>query len=135
MISNHDDVDVNLKARGKLTLQTMTMPKDTNANGDIFGGWLMSQMDLAGAILAGETSRGRVVTVAVSEMVFLRPVSVGATISCYAKLETVGRTSMRILVDVWQTTIETRDSVKVTEGEFVYVAIDKNGRTCSVSKA
>lgn len=135
MKMTQDYVDTIPEPAGKLALQMMTMPQDTNSNGDIFGGWLMSQMDLAGAILARETSRGRVATVAVSEMVFLRPVKVGATISCYSRLEKVGRTSMRIVVDVWQTTVETRERYKVTEGEFVYVAMDPNGHSRTVQKS
>ena len=114
---------------GTLVLQTLAMPADINPSGDVFAGWLMSQMDLAGAIFAQEIARGRVTTVAVGSMVFLRPVPVGATISCYAQEVDVGRSSIRTLVEVWL-----RDSVKgivekVTEGEFVFVAIDDNGRT------
>lgn len=121
--------DDNPKPSGTLTLQTLTMPAYTNPNGDIFGGWLMSQMDLSGAILAQELARGRVTTVAVGSMVFLRPVPVGATVSCYAEAIEVGRSSIRTLVEVWLKGINTGEQEKVTEGEFVYVAIDNNGRT------
>jgi acyl-CoA thioesterase YciA len=114
---------------GNLTLQTLSMPADTNPYGDIFGGWLMSQMDLAGAILAQEIAKGRVTTVAVGSMVFLRPVPVGATVSCYAEAQEIGRTSIRTLIEVWIKDCRTGEVAKVTEGEFVYVAIDDNGRT------
>ncbi|MDQ2076952.1 acyl-CoA thioesterase [Marinimicrobium sp. ABcell2] len=119
---------------GRLVLQTLSMPADTNPYGDIFGGWLMTQMDLGGAILAQEIARGRVTTVAVGSMVFLRPVPVGATVSCYAAPLEVGRTSIRTLIEVWIKDCRTNETAKVTEGEFVYVAIDDNGRTRPVPK-
>ena len=122
-------IDDDPKPMGKLTLQTLTLPADTNPNGDIFAGWLMSQMDLAGAILAQEIARGRVTTVAVGSMVFLRPVPVGATVSCYAEAIEVGRSSIRTMVDVWLKDPLADEMEKVTEGEFVYVAIDNGGRT------
>ncbi len=123
------DIDENPKPTGTLTLQTLTMPADTNANGDIFGGWLMSQMDLAGAILAHDYAEGRVTTVAVGGMTFLRPVPVGATVSCYAQAIETGRSSIRTLVEVWIKSNRSGEIEKVTEGEFVYVSIDDNGRT------
>lgn len=119
---------------GTLVLQTLSMPADTNPYGDIFGGWLMSQMDLGGAILAQEIAKGRVTTVAVGSMVFLRPVPVGATVSCYASPIEVGRTSIRTMIEVWIKDCRTSETAKVTEGEFVYVAIDDNGRTRPVPK-
>lgn len=125
-----NDIDEDPIPSGTLTLQTLTMPADTNPNGDIFGGWLMSQMDLAGAILARDFAQGRVTTVAVGGMTFLRPVPVGATVSCYAEAIETGRSSIRTLVEVWIRTPNGNESMeKVTEGEFVYVAIDDNGRT------
>jgi len=96
-----DDMDQEPVPSGVLTLQTLAMPADTNPNGDVFGGWLMSQMDLAGSIKAAAIARGRITTVAAGSMAFLRPVPVGATISCYAEVLEVGRSSVRILVDVW----------------------------------
>lgn len=114
---------------GTLTLQTQTMPRDTNPQGDVFAGWLMSQMDLAGAILAQSIARGRVTTVAVGSMVFLRPVPVGSTVSCYAEPIEVGRSSIRTMVEVWLTRVDSGEQEKVTEGEFVFVAIDEGGRT------
>ncbi|MYM63806.1 acyl-CoA thioesterase [Pseudomaricurvus sp. HS19] len=129
----YNDLDDEPEPSGELTLQALAMPKDTNPNGDIFGGWLMSQMDLAGSVRASAIARGRVTTVAVGSMAFLRPVPVGATISCYADVLSIGRSSIRILVDVWQYQPETNERYKVTEGTFVYVAIDDNGRTRSIS--
>lgn len=115
------------KPQGTLTLQTLSMPADTNPLGDIFGGWLLSQMDIAGAILAIEIARGRVTTIAVSSMKFLKPVPVGALVSCYASLRAIGNTSVRIDIEVWIKDFKTHHLQKVTQGEFVYVAIDDQG--------
>lgn len=113
---------------GQLALQTLTLPKDTNANGDVFGGWLIAQMDLAGAIVARECAGGRVTTVAVGGMTFLRPVPVGATVSCYCEVLALGRSSIKIQVEVWAKHYGDT-AQKVTEAEFVFVAIDNTGRT------
>lgn len=115
--------------QGDLALQTLAMPKDTNANGDIFGGWLLSQMDIAGAISAGDVAGGRVATVAIDGMVFLTPVHMGAVVSCYADILDIGRSSIRIMVEVWINSQHDGEPIKVTEGEFVFVAIDESGRT------
>lgn len=112
----------------EITIQTLAMPADTNANGDIFGGWLLSQMDLASGILAKKISRGRIVTVAINSMSFLRPVQVGDVVSCYAKLLKQGRSSMDIQIDVWVTSLNEPDARQVTTGIFVCVAIDDNGK-------
>jgi acyl-CoA thioesterase YciA len=112
---------------GNLVLQTMTMPADINPFGDIFGGWVMSQMDIAGAIHANQVALGRVTTVAVSGMVFLRPIPVGAVISCYAETLRIGNTSIRVKVEVWVKDFLTQAISQVTEGEYVYVALDENG--------
>ena len=118
---------------GELALQTIAMPADANFNGDIFGGWLVSQMDLAGAVTARKTARGRVATVAIDSMAFLRPVPVGAVVSCYTRMQDIGRSSMQILVEVW--IVEDEGGLaKVTEGHFTFVAIDENGRTRSVPR-
>jgi acyl-CoA thioesterase YciA len=114
--------------QGTLTLQTLSMPKDTNPHGDIFGGWLLSQMDIAGAVLALEVAQGRVTTVAVSGMKFLHPVPVGSLVSCYSLLRAIGCTSIRVGIEVWIKDFKTHQRLKVTEGEFVYVAIDENGK-------
>ncbi len=115
---------------GKLILRTLAMPSDTNANGDIFGGWIMSQMDLGGAILAKELAKGRVVTVTVDKMIFHLPISVGDVVCCYGTLVRVGRTSMQVKVEVFikQVYQGARERFRVTEALFTYVAIDENGR-------
>ena len=88
---------------GELALQTIAMPKDTNANGDIFGGWLLSQMDLAGGIAAAKVARGRVATVAIDQMSFMIPVKVGSVVSCHTEVIAVGRSSIQVQVEVWST--------------------------------
>ncbi|WGE87947.1 acyl-CoA thioester hydrolase YciA [Actinobacillus equuli subsp. haemolyticus] len=116
---------------GKLILRTLAMPSDTNANGDIFGGRIMSQMDLGGAILAKESAKGRVVTVTVDKMIFHLPISVGDVVCCYGTLVKVGRSSMQVKVDVFikQVYEGTRERFRVTEALFTYVAIDKEGKS------
>jgi acyl-CoA thioesterase YciA len=121
------------EANGELTIQTLAMPADTNPNGDIFGGWIVSQMDLASGVLAKKIAHGRVVTVAINSMVFLKPVSVGDLVSCHVVLRRQGNTSMTIHVEVWARSATQDDSYLVTEGEFVYVAIDNNGKPRPVS--
>jgi acyl-CoA thioesterase YciA len=113
---------------GELVIRTIAMPADTNANGDIFGGWLMSQMDLGAAIYARNLSRSRVTTVAVDGMAFLNPVNVGDIVNCHASLLKVGRTSMKIDVEAWVQRGSDGKLLRVTEGVFTYVAIDENGR-------
>ena len=122
-------IDEDPRPSGELALQTLALPRDTNSNGDIFGGWLMSQMDLAGAITAREVAKGRVTTVAVGSMSFLRPVPVGAIVTCYCDILDVGRSSIRTRVEVWVKHYNDAAQQKVTEGEFIYVAIDDRGRT------
>ncbi len=114
---------------GRLTLQTIAMPADTNANGDIFGGWLMAQMDLGCSVLARERSRGRVATVQVETMTFLKPVHVGNLVSLYATMLREGRTSMRIGVEAWASDAFTLQRRRVTEAVFTFVAIDENGKS------
>ena len=113
---------------GDLTVRTIAMPADTNANGDIFGGWVMSQMDQAGGIAAVERSQGRAVTVAVDAMTFIRPVKVGDVLSVYTEVEAVGRTSMKIHVEAWARRFRTQLREQVTEATFTFVAIDDEGR-------
>ncbi|MEP3345582.1 MAG: acyl-CoA thioesterase [Litoreibacter sp.] len=103
------------------------MPADTNPAGDIFGGWIMSQMDLAAGNMAGRVSQGRGATVAVEAMQFLRPVKVGDEVTLYATLVKVGRTSMRVHVDVWARARFAKDGAKVTSADFVFVALDDDG--------
>lgn len=127
-------IDEDPTPSGQLALQTLAMPRDTNSNGDIFGGWLLSQMDLAGAIMAREIAKGRVTTVAVGNMVFLRPVPIGSVVSCYCEVLEVGRSSVKTMVEVWVKQCERAVQQKVTEGDFVYVAIDDAGRTRPLPK-
>lgn len=115
-------------ARGELTLRTLAMPADMNANGDIFGGWVLSQMDIASGIVAGQRARGRVTTVAVDAMKFIRPVKVGDVLCIYACVDRVGRTSMGIALEAWVLRGRKGDREKVTEAVFTYVAIDEDGR-------
>jgi len=116
-------------AARELVLRMMPMPADANANGDIFGGWIMAQVDLAGSVLPSRVSRGRVTTVAVNEFVFKQPVSVGDLLSFYAQVTRLGRTSITVHVEV----VAERNPadpqvVKVTEANLTYVAIDKDGK-------
>ncbi|MGF1500950.1 MAG: acyl-CoA thioesterase [Paracoccaceae bacterium] len=113
--------------RGRITLQTLAMPADTNANGDIFGGWLMGQMDLGASVLARARARGRVATVAVEAMTFHRPVKVGDVVSIHAEMLREGRSSMRIGLEVWVTRQPSGERTRVTEGIFTFVAISDEG--------
>lgn len=118
--------------RGELAIRTLAMPKDTNAAGDIFGGWLMSQLDVAGATVAMRRAQGRVVTVAVEAMSFIKPVFVGDALSCYGSVVRVGRTSVRVRVEAWARRGRGTVEEKVTEGEFTYVAVDEERRPRAV---
>ena len=113
---------------GDLTVRTIAMPADTNANGDIFGGWVLSQMDQAGGIAGVERAQGRVVTVAVDAMTFIRPVRVGDVLCVYTRIGRVGRTSMKIHLEAWARRFPTQFREKVTEATFTFVAIDEVGR-------
>ena len=120
---------------GDLLLRTLAMPADTNPNGDIFGGWIMSQMDIGGGILAKEIATGRIVTVAVEAMTFHRPVQVGHVVCCYGKCTRVGNSSMSIKLEVWVKPILhelDQDRYCVTEALFTYVAIDENNKPRSI---
>jgi acyl-CoA thioesterase YciA len=120
--------------KGELTIQTLAMPMNTNANGDIFGGWIVAQMDLAVGILSKRISNGRIATVAIHSMTFLKPVHVGDVISCYVELIKLGTTSMTISVEVWAVPADQQEQYQVTEGVFVSVAIDEHGKPRQVSK-
>lgn len=119
---------------GELTLKTVAMPRDTNASGDIFGGWLVSQMDLAAMVAAQRVANGRVATVAIEGLNLMVPVNVGALVSCFADIATVGRSSIQVQVEVWITNQGSTELIKVTEGMFVFVAIDDNGRTRAIGQ-
>jgi acyl-CoA thioesterase YciA len=124
-----------IQPKGELALQTITMPADTNPFGDIFGGWVMAQMDIAGAIHANQVAKGRVTTVAVGSMEFIRPVPVGAVISCYTHTLKIGNTSIRVKVEVWIKDFITHQLSLVTQGEYIYVALDANGHKRSIIHA
>lgn len=126
------DIDSTPTPTGELSLQTVAMPRDTNPRGDIFAGWLVSQMDNAAAIAVLKINHGRIATVAIDGMQFLSAVHVGAVVSCYTQILDIGRTSIRIGVEVWIKHKQNYEPVKVTEGEFVFVCLDENGRTQSV---
>ena len=113
--------------KGDLTIRTLAMPADTNPAGDIFGGWVMSQMDIAGAITAHERTKGRTVTVAVEAMTFIAPVKVGDVLCVYTSVERVGTTSITVAMEAWARRNRIADRVKVTEARFVYVALDDHG--------
>ncbi|RWR03740.1 acyl-CoA esterase [[Pantoea] beijingensis] len=118
--------------QGEVVLRTLAMPADTNANGDIFGGWLMSQMDMGGAILAKEIAEGRVVTVRVDGMTFLKPVAVGDVVCCYARCMRTGNSSITINVEVWIKKVSSEpigQRYRATEAVFVYVAVDAEGKS------
>ena len=120
---------------GSPAVRTIAMPADTNPAGDIFGGWLMSQMDLAAGNVAARRSAGRAATIAVDSMSFLQPVRVGDEVSVYADIVDVGRTSMRIKVEAWRRPRDGSDSSQVTQAVFTFVAIDEGGRPRPVPQA
>ncbi|MBJ7536624.1 acyl-CoA thioesterase [Marinomonas transparens] len=115
------------KAKGRLTTRTVAMPGDTNPAGDIFGGWVVSQMDIAAGICAGQRAQSRVVTVALNGMSFIKAVKVGDILGVYTHVDSVGRTSMNIHVEAWVRRDRIGQREKVTEGLFKFVAIDENG--------
>jgi len=108
-------------------VRTLAMPGDTNPAGDIFGGWLLAQMDVAGGIVAYERAQGRVATMAIDAMKFHAPVLVGDVVSCYAEVSRVGRTSLTVQVEAWVKRPHSGERVRVTEGSFTYVALDAAG--------
>jgi acyl-CoA thioesterase YciA len=120
--------------QGTLTIRTIAMPADTNPAGDIFGGWVMSQMDLAGAIAAVEQVKGRVVTVAVEAMTFIAPVKVGDILCVYSRVERIGNTSITIALEAWVRRNRLDDRQKVTEARFVFVSLDENGKKRPIPK-
>lgn len=125
----------NAYPEGELLLRTSPMPSDTNANGDIFGGWIMSQMDIAGGMMAIEITGGRAVTIAVDAMKFIKPVNVGDVVCCYGKIARIGNTSVTIRLEVWvkagfrEMKIDKENAFfMVTEASYTYVAVDHNGQ-------
>jgi acyl-CoA thioesterase YciA len=119
----------------QLALRMVAMPRDTNPSGDIFGGWLVSLMDIAGGTVAIHAAKGQVVLAAIHKMSFLRPVSVGEEVSCYAYVDTIGVTSRNIHVEAWVRCPKSGHVCKVTEGTFTFVAIDEARKPRPVPKA
>lgn len=119
---------------GQLVIQIVAMPADTNMNGDIFGGWLVSHMDMGAAIAARRRAKSRVVTVAIDNLSFIRPVYVGDTVCCYATVLKVGRTSLQINVEIWTLAIQDVDQKKAAQGVFTFVAIDEARRPHPVDR-
>jgi len=127
--SNPAAILKSLPADMELVLKVIPMPADTNANGDIFGGWVMAQVDLAGSVIPARHAKGRMATVAVKEFVFKQPVRLGDILSFYSAVTRVGRTSVTVLVEVFAERFRAQgEYVKVTEATLTYVAIDDNGR-------
>ena len=120
------------ESKGEITIQALAMPADTNANGDIFGGWLVSQMDLAAGVLAKRVAKGRVATVAINSMTFLKPVHVGDIVQCHVRLVKKGRSSMTIAVEAWVQKAVGGEPYRVTQGTFVFVAIDEQGNSRAI---
>ena len=116
------------RPQGELTVRVIAMPADTNANGDIFGGWVMSQMDAAGGIAGVDRALGRVVTIKVDTMTFIRPVRIGDVLSVYTGVESIGRTSMKVHIEAWAKRFLSHELEKVTDATFTFVAVDDNGR-------
>ena len=117
------------KPKGELAIRTLAMPADANPAGDIFGGWLISQMDIAGGVTASARAHGRVATVAVTGFTFHKPVLVGDVVCCYADIKKVGTTSITIGIQAWVLRRdESKDRIKVTEGVFTFVALDETGK-------
>jgi len=123
-----DKLAHNDKPRGELTVRISAMPGDTNANGDIFGGWVLSRMDQAGGIAGVERAKGRVVTISLDGMTFIRPVKVGDVLEVFTEVESIGRTSMKIHVEAWVRRFQTHMQEKVTDATFTFVAIDDAGK-------
>lgn len=125
---------------GDMVLRTLAMPADTNPAGDIFGGWIMSQMDIAGGILAREIAQSRIVTVAVESIRFIKPVHVGDVVCCYGKVTHIGTTSITIDLEVWVKQVHQSDRIRenryrVTQAAFTYVAVDEEGNKRPVNRS
>jgi acyl-CoA thioesterase YciA len=143
--SNHyrneepDPMEANNRPKGGLILRTLAMPADTNPAGDIFGGWIMSQMDIAGGILARERTCSRVVTVAVESITFIKPVQVGDVVCCYGEVVRIGTTSITIDLEVWvkpilDRPVEENEHFQVTKAAFTYVSVDNNGKKQAIKR-
>jgi len=130
----HAPLNMETEPQGDLCIRTLAMPADTNQNGDIFGGWLLSQMDVAGGVFAANVTKSRTVTVAIEAMNFRKPVYVGDLVSVYATLARVGRTSITVRLEAWVTRRKESQLILVTDGHFTYVSIDDHGRPQPVQR-
>ncbi|MDT8398156.1 MAG: acyl-CoA thioesterase [Pseudomonadales bacterium] len=129
------DLDPNPDPAGDLTTQTLTLPADTNQDGNIYGGWLASKMDMAASIACARIARGKVATVAIDGISFLAPIKVGSLVSCYTRIRAVGRSSIKVEVEAWVMHVAScGEWTKVSEGRFIFVAIDDNGRTRAIPR-
>ncbi|TPQ37423.1 acyl-CoA thioesterase [Bradyrhizobium guangdongense] len=124
----HAPKDTDTEPHGDLCIRTLAMPADTNANGDIFGGWLLSQMDVGGGVFASKIAKSRTVTVAIDAMNFRKAVYVGDLVSVYATLVRTGRTSMTVHLEAWALRRRETQPILVTDGNFTYVSIDDEGK-------
>jgi acyl-CoA thioesterase YciA len=124
----HAPPNYEIEPCGDLSIRTLAMPADTNQNGDIFGGWLLSQMDIGGGIFASKVAKSRTVTVAIEAMNFRKPVFVGDVVSVHANLVRIGKTSVTVHVEAWVMRRKEMHSILVTDGNFTYVSIDESGR-------
>jgi acyl-CoA thioesterase YciA len=134
-MSTNSSAAVQLPADKELVLKVIPMPADSNANGDIFGGWVMAQVDLAGSVIPARIARGRIATVAVNEFIFKQPVKIGDLLSFYAHVERIGNTSVTVRVEVYaQRMRQPEPVIKVTEAQLTYVAIDDQGQPRALPK-
>lgn len=135
MSTTPESDDQSPQPNGDLMIQTVALNSDTNQYGDIYGGWLASKMDLAASIAAARTARGKVATVAIDNISFLSAINVGSIVSCYTRVRGVGRSSIKLDVEAWVRHEEGGvDWIKVSEGRFVFVAVDDNGRTRAIPR-
>ena len=131
----HAPPNAEAEPQGDLCIRTLAMPADTNQNGDIFGGWLLSQMDLGGGVFASKTAKSRTVTVAIEAMNFRKPVYVGDLVSVHAGLVRIGKTSITVHLEAWVLRRKETHSILVTDGNFTYVSIDDEGHPQAVQHA
>jgi acyl-CoA thioesterase YciA len=131
----HAPLSTDTEPRGDLCIRTLAMPADTNANGDIFGGWLLSQMDIGGGVFASKIARSRTVTVAIEAMNFRKAVYVGDLVSVHANLVRIGRTSITVHLEAWALRRRETQPFLVTDGNFTYVSIDEHGQPQTIQQA
>jgi acyl-CoA thioesterase YciA len=130
----HAPLNTETRPQGELCIRTIAMPADTNGNGDIFGGWLLGQMDLAGSVFAGKITKSRTVTVAIEAMNFRKAVYVGDLVSVHGSLVRVGRTSISVHLEAWVTRRKETQMILVTDGNFTYVSIDDQGKPQAIQQ-